>query len=95
MTPERLELIRWANQEWRAHTANARTLDVADMTDELLTYVDELTRQLEDARRIATASGYFQDHRGEDYDLDSDHRVPEWRADPVGPVAWDRQERQR
>jgi hypothetical protein len=55
----------------------------------LLTYVDELTVQRDDARRIAIDSGVFQDHRGEDYDMDSERGNPEWRADPVGPVAWD------
>jgi hypothetical protein len=81
MNPKRLEYIRKANKRW-----------VGDMVDDLLEYVDELTRQLEDARRIAVDSGAFQDHFGTDYEFDGEH---EWRADPVGPVAWDKQQEQR
>jgi hypothetical protein len=73
----------------------AEPLNAKPLLGELLTYVDELTRQRDDARRIAIDSGVFQDHRGTDYDLDSDTAGTEWRADPVGAVAWDKQEQQR
>jgi hypothetical protein len=66
-----------------------------DMFDSALERINELTTQRDDARRMVVASGYFQDQRGEDYDLDSDNGNPEWRADPVGPVAWDRPVEQR
>jgi hypothetical protein len=84
MNPKRLEYIRKANKRW-----------VGDMVDDLLEYVDELTRQRDDARRIAMDSGVFQNIGGTSY-LPDVHLNEEdkWRADPVGPVAWDRQEQQ-
>ena len=54
--------------------------------------IADLTRALADARRIAIDSGAFQDHRGTEYVTELDYP---WRADTVGPVAWDKQVQQR
>lgn len=89
------EFLGWLHDRLVYVYNESPNLDFVQKVSKIAGRVDDLTRQLEDARRIATASGYFQDHRGEDYDLDSDNGNPEWRADPVGPVAWDRQVQQR
>jgi hypothetical protein len=97
MDAERLAEIREITENAPRYTllVNGALAVVARHRKELLDYVDELTRQRDDARRLAVASGVFQDHRGEDYDLDSDTTGEPWRADPVGAVAWDKQEQQR
>jgi hypothetical protein len=72
MSPERLAEIRQAYERWDSINWVHETVAIADKVPELLEYVDELTRQLSDARRIAINSGIFQDHRGQDYDLDTE-----------------------
>ena len=58
MTPERLAEIRDAYAMWEyTRTTKVATLQ---MVPELLAYVDELTRQRDDARRIAIDAGAFQ-----------------------------------
>lgn len=52
----------------------------------LLEYVDELTRQRDDARRIAIDTGAFQGLTNEDYD----HDYGTFTAEPVGAVDWDK-----
>jgi hypothetical protein len=66
--------------------------DHMNLFDDALERIEELTRQRDSARDLAVKSGIFQDHRGTEYLPDPDHP---WRADPVGPVAWDRQVEQR
>lgn len=98
MTPERLAEIREITENAPPYSilVNGKLAIAARHRRELLEYVDELTRQLSAARRIAIDSGVFQDHRGTEY-LAEQCLADEdkWRADPVGPVAWDRQEQQR
>lgn len=86
MTPERLLHIRRVYIEW-SNFGTPSTFGVADMTGELLTHVDELTQQRDDARRIAIDSGIFQNIGGTAY-LPDVHLNDEdkWRADPV---AWE------
>lgn len=90
MTPERFKYISKVHQEWAEYVGCHSTITIAGMAGELLDHVVELNRQLESARALAVASGIFQDHRGEDYAFDSEHEYT-WRADDVGPVAWDKQ----
>jgi len=98
MTPERLRAILHDARISDANYSHGMAVDTSEAEralahrNELLEYVDELTRQRDDARRIVVASGYFQDHRGTEYLPDPDHP---WRAEPVGAVAWDRQVEQR
>jgi hypothetical protein len=77
MTPERLAEIR-EHGSWNLTVR------------ELLAYVDELTTQRDDARRIAIDSGVFQNYQGTWYPEPG----PKFTADPVGPVAWDKQVQQ-
>lgn len=93
MSPERLAEIRTLASKG-APWGYAEIAAIINAASDLLDYVDELTRERDDARRIAIDSGVFQD-RGEAYELDEDARDNSWRADPVGPVAWDKQEQQR
>lgn len=58
-------------------------------TRDLLDYVDELTRQRDDARALAVKSGIFQDHFAEVYPQAHEEQPL------VGPVAWDKQVQQR
>jgi hypothetical protein len=74
----------------------AEPLDARPLITELIGYVDELTRQRDDAvrernsaRDLAVKSGIFQDHHAEVYPQSHDEQPS------VGPVAWDRQEQQR
>lgn len=73
MTPDRLSLIR----AWSSGRHSIEWL--ADAVPELLDHIDELTRQRDDARRIAAASGYFQDVR------DEIHEYPP-NCDPPAPL---------
>jgi hypothetical protein len=80
----------------------AQNTELRDSVIQVTSIVDELTRSRDDARRIAIDSGAFQSHKGTDYDFEEYHphdgcmkwRDDSWRADPVGPVAWDRQVQQ-
>lgn len=103
MTPRRLRQIReydeWVMSQDRDFLL---THDADNRLHDLLAHVDDLTRQLCDARRIAIDSGAFQTHKGTDYDFEEYDfhdgcmrwRDDSWRADPVGPVAWDKQVQQ-
>jgi hypothetical protein len=64
--------------------------DHMNLFDAALDRITELTRQRDDARRIAIDSGVFQNIGGTAYlpDVHLDE-ADKWRADPVGPVAWD------
>lgn len=57
---------------------------IADEAVKLFDYIAELTRQRDDARRMAVASGYWQNYQGTEYPEPG----PKFHADPVGPVAW-------
>jgi hypothetical protein len=97
MTPERLRAILHDARISDANYSHGMAVDISEAEralahrNELLEYVDELTRQLSDARRIAIDSGVFQNYQGTWYPEPG----PKFTADPVGPVAWDRQVEQR
>jgi hypothetical protein len=97
MTSERLAGLRRLTEHCAYHDEGndlvgctcAEPLNARPLLTELLTHIDELTRQRDDARRIAIDSGAFQNIGGTAY-LPDVHLNEEdkWRADPVGPVAW-------
>jgi hypothetical protein len=80
MSPERLAGLRGMTEHCAYHDDGndlvgctcAEPLNARPLLVELLDHVDELTRQRDDARRLAVCSGIFQDHRGQDYDLDTE-----------------------
>lgn len=59
MTPQRLAYVSKGIQDWQTSRGDWTTTRVADAAVELLAYVEELTRQRDDARRIAIAAGAF------------------------------------
>jgi hypothetical protein len=67
MTPERLKSLRRLTEHCAYHDDGndvvactcAEPLEARPFIDELLGYVDELTRQRDDARRIAIDGGAF------------------------------------
>lgn len=59
MTPQRLAYLQRGITDWQTFRGDWTTARVADAAVELLAYVQELTRQRDDARRIAIAAGAF------------------------------------
>lgn len=68
MTPDLLAEIHAKLRGTYTERGKSRRMWNAMAVCELVAYVDELTRQRDDARRIAIDSGTFQDHRGTDYE---------------------------
>lgn len=87
---QRAELLTYVDE------LAAQNAELRDSVVQVTSIVDDLKRQVESARSLAVKSGIFQNIGGTAY-LPDVHLAEEdkWRADPVGPVAWDRQVQQR
>jgi hypothetical protein len=90
MTPERMAEIREHNEWLASRHKFGNPAGNAEKVNDLLEYVDELTRQRDDARAMVVQSRFFQNTEAEWYEpsYPGDH-MPD-----VGPVAWNRQVQQ-